>query len=715
MTISPGPMALDAISDRAVRKLTKILYIDCDHFRGHEAEEWLREQMAKVKELDITKLLRREPAFSWTSIKLSTRYQKATLCSAHKRLDPRVIRSLLWHIAYESTAETNQYRVLRIKGKLEVNMDRYSLKTREDLEIVKRQEEELNCKLNQWLDWTNDISALWLGESKYRELCCSKKKYFLPDCVKTGCEACMLAMIGGSTPYLTALRANLLARQSYKTMKSKGKEAPPPPLLRVIDSWISRTEREFKEHINSYSEHLVSVLVQMRVLARSLEDEQIGRHKRRGEPPLPAWGGPGMVTWTKGGLPEPLQHRPRKRPATKEPWTWQWDQTQSSTEVTADDDSCSVTMRGGIQTDAEFSDEEAEDEEQLLEGNGCDGADDEDVIQFEDKGKGNDETGGRAMLLTLEEAAIEETSSVRDSHNRIDSSQEPRRIDVKSTNTLVSLYDCYRKLPEHHNLSNSQTPGSVSPLTVDTKESTSSWTSGVVDDDTDLYDDDDDDDRRQAGKQVTFCGIDNVASSADGEYHESELATPAQSDSGAPPPEESSVYSCDERDKDDDHDSNSNNSDDNKNAAALTTMLKPFVEESAALATVNPFDMGLKPLSHYERESAVPAPLDRIDVKAGEMKAVHEKHEKEANEMKGKEKAEDDEERKKEKLRREALAKLEGRRDAEKGEEAKSESLATLKDSRKDKGQKSGSLAKSKGSEKPASCFESMGWGAPKE
>ncbi|KAL6909067.1 hypothetical protein GGI43DRAFT_379888 [Trichoderma evansii] len=689
-------LPLDDLSDRAVRRITKILYMDATNFWDDESEKWLRKQKTKIKELTNPELLRPESTFSRAAMKLSTRHQKATLCSVHDKLDPRVIRSLLWHIAYESTAETNQYRVLRIKGKLEVNLERHSSITGEELELVEKHEEDLNCKLNEWLDWTNEISALWLGERQYRKLCRSTKKGFLPDCVETKCEACMLATVGGCTSYLTALRASLLARQAYKK-KSKDKEVPPPPLLRVIDSWISRTESETKESINSYSEGLVDLLVEMRKLARRLEDEQIGRRKRRGVAPLPAWGGPGMVTWTKDGLPEPLQDRQRKRPAQKNTWNWTVEEVQTS-KGTIFEDSGSMMMRGGIQTDVEFSDEEDENEEQLLDGNGYDETDGKDVIKFEDKGKGIDEIGGRAML-TLEEAAIDERSSVRDSHNSRDSTQESRRIDVKSTNTLVSLYDCYRALPEPHNLSNSQTPGSVSPLTVDTQESTSSWTSGVVDDDTDIYDDD----RRPAEKHVTFCGVNDATESADNENHETELATPAQDDGGAPPAA-SSVYSCDEPNKD----SNRTDGDDNKNvvdSAATTTMAVPFLDESATSATANPFDVGLKPLSHYERESAVPAPLDCMDVEVDEIKEVKEQDEKE-----------DEENMRKEKLRNEALAKLEGRRDLGKeDEQAKSEISATLEDNRKDKEQESEGLAKSEGSNKPASCFESMGWGAPKE
>lgn len=719
----PSLMALDAISDSAVRRITKILYLDSTKYWGDGARKWLREQEDKVRKITNTELLRPDSKLSRVAIKLSLHHQAARLCSAHKKLDSRVIRSLLWNIAYESAARANKYRVLRIKGRLEVNLKRSSSMNEEELKELENLEKDSNDKLNKWLDWTNAISALWLGESEYRELCSSAKRDFLPDCVKSKCEACMLATVGGCIPYLTALRASLLARQMYKAEKSKGKKASPPLLLRVIDSWISSTERETREAINNYSDELVPLLVNMRVLARKLEDEQMGRRKRRGAFPLQAWGAE-MSTWTKDGLPVPLPDRPRQRPVRKDTIGWTTDRAQTSREA-ASEDSCSAMMGDGIQTDLEFSDEEVGGEGEISGGYGYDGTDDRDAFEYKDEGNeeaplsgtGFDGTDDRAMFRIEEAASEKRLSSAReDSHNRIDWAQEVRRVDVKSTNTLVSLYDCYRRLPEDHNLStNPQTSGCVSPLTIDPQDSTSSWTSGVVDDDTDIYDDD----RLAADIQVMPCGDnDDAMKSGDHKDDEVELAAPVlHEDVGGAVPEASSVYSCDERDKNGDY----NEGDTNKNAV-----------ESAASTTQNPFDVGLGPLLRHDRESAVPAALEStdLDVKADEMnkaKETAEKEENKTNEIKDKE-VEDEENRRREKLRNDALAKLEGRIEKEKEEqkeemkekkrrrkEVRSEISATLEDKRKDKEEESEALAKSEGSDRPASCFESMGWGGPRK
>ncbi|KAL9485198.1 hypothetical protein ACSS6W_003987 [Trichoderma asperelloides] len=703
---SSSPMALDTISDMAVRQITEILYIDSDSYWDAGAERWLSRQKTKVGQLTNTELLRSKPALFQKARKASLRQQGAILCSAHEALDPRVIRSLLWNIAYECTAETNKYRVLRIKGRLEVNL------TEKELEQIDKQ----NCELNKWMDWINEISVLWLGEKKYRQLCRPTKTVYLPECVKTRCEACMLATVGGSIPYLTALRASLLARQAYKTMKSKGKKAAPPPsLLRVIDSWISLIQGEAKRSINIYSDEFVHLLVEMRVLARSLEDEQIGRRQRRGSPPLPDWGA-GMVSWTKDGLPEPLKDRPRKRPVRRDTTMWTTERAQSHGETTCEDSSSSssssVKMRGGVQTEVDSDDGEAGDEDELLGGNGYHGTDDRDVFEFEENGNeegflygGGYDGADERVMFALEEAGNEERSPVRDSHNRIDWAQEVRRIDVKSTATLVSLYDCYRRLPGDHWLSNVQPSGSVFPFTVDPQESTSSWTSGVVDDDTDIYDDDDDDDDGRLVEMETMSYSDgNAVKSADNENTETEVTTPAHHEDGgsSAPPETSSVYSCDIQDKDDTHNGNND----------------------ATVAMENPFDVGLRPLSRYERVSAVPAPLERIDATRNAMKEISETGEN--NKKEGEEtdkKAEDEEDRRREKLRDEALAKLEGRRYDGKGEQQgagkkrrRSETSATLQDRRLEEEKERPTLVKSsEGGDRAASCFESMGWGGPRK
>ncbi|KAL7903121.1 hypothetical protein HDV63DRAFT_412200 [Trichoderma sp. SZMC 28014] len=347
------PFSLNAFTDKEVKEITNLLKFDSSQNSSRKTNEWLQRQESKVKRLKNEDLLRPDCCLYKGVRKL---FYPQTLCQAHKELDHNVIRSLLWSIAYESTAQTNIYRVLRIKGKFKFNIERRAWMTKEQLKLIQDEEDMINANMEEWLDLTNEMTALWLGERKYRELCGSKKRDFLPGCAKTGCEACMLAAVGGNCHYLTALRANLLARHLYKTdqQEDKKKEINPPSLLRVVDAWISKAKDSRNTPLmNSYSKELARSLVGMRILATRLEDEHIERRRNEGKKPGPRWGVP-MVTWTADQLPIPIKHKHRVKPARKDKVTVDW-----TTELTRgfraamenNDETCSVRMSGAIRTD----------------------------------------------------------------------------------------------------------------------------------------------------------------------------------------------------------------------------------------------------------------------------------------------------------------------------------------------------------------------------
>ncbi|KAM0456191.1 hypothetical protein ACHAPV_007438 [Trichoderma viride] len=426
-TMFKPPISLNALTDKGVDEITSLLKFDSSQTSSRKTNEWLHKQESKVKRLKNQELLRPDSLLYKGVMKL---FHRQTLCQAHKELDHRVIRSLLWNIAYESTAQTNIYRVLRKKGKLRFNMERHSGLTKEQLKLVEEEEDMINDNLEEWLDLTNEITALWLGEKKYRELCGSKRRDFLPGCAKTGCEACMLAAVGGNCHYLTALRASLLARHLYKTdkkkdSKKKKKKVDPPSLLRVVEVWISKAKDDRNTPlINGYSKELARSLVGMRTLARRLEDEQIARRKKKGKRPKTRWGA-AMVTWTDDKLPVPIKHKPREKPAREDAviidWTTELTRGFRAAKSSKDKgESCSVKMSGAIRT---------------------------------------------------EEAASEARF------------HPPRD---RGTRTHLSFNDCDGDVPDPF-------PSRVSPpFNVGLEESTASWTSRVVDDDYDEDDDEDD-------------------------------------------------------------------------------------------------------------------------------------------------------------------------------------------------------------------------------
>ncbi|KAF3075215.1 hypothetical protein CFAM422_002894 [Trichoderma lentiforme] len=281
-------LSLADVSNEALQQLTKLLYMDTADYFGHRATDWLARQEQQVKELDVMLLRPRNLlarfTFGLCGHRLPLYSEEPKLCTAHKALDSRIIRCILQLVADECTIQTNRYRSLRLK-------------------------KTLKPSLEDWMKRIDSITALWLGEDKFRRVFGCHLRGEIPDCARTKCEACMLAVIGGSSIYLTDLRASVLARQVYNT-KLTGWEYRRPRLLRVIDSWISFFQEDSRKDICECSEAMASEIVEMRTLARKKRDKREERRRRKGKPPR---GRKNVrVKLTKEGLPIPRQPRLRR-------------------------------------------------------------------------------------------------------------------------------------------------------------------------------------------------------------------------------------------------------------------------------------------------------------------------------------------------------------------------------------------------------------------
>ncbi|KAL6811348.1 hypothetical protein GGI42DRAFT_216220 [Trichoderma sp. SZMC 28013] len=281
--------ALADVSDEALRQLTKLLYMDTSDYFGHRAREWLAKQEQQVKGLDVT-LLRPRNLLARLTLgvcghRLPLYPEEPRLCAAHEALDSKTIRLILQLVADECTIQTNRYRSLRLKKMLKPSLE-------------------------GWMERIDSITALWLGEDKFRRVFGCHLRGEMPDCARTKCEACMLAVIGGSSIHLTDLRANVLARQAYCT-ELTGRECKRPRLLRVIDSWMSHFQEDCRKDICECSEAMVSDIVEMRTLARKRRDKRDERQRGKGNPPRVR--NNVRVRLTKEGLPIPRQPRLRRR------------------------------------------------------------------------------------------------------------------------------------------------------------------------------------------------------------------------------------------------------------------------------------------------------------------------------------------------------------------------------------------------------------------
>ncbi|KAL7920870.1 hypothetical protein ACQKWADRAFT_136347 [Trichoderma austrokoningii] len=341
------PIHINDISNDTLKEITALLRFDSSKYTtNRETNKWLHKQGKKVYELQNEALLRPSSLLYRGCVKV---FCYPTLCRAHKELDQKVMGGLLWNVAYECTAQTNIYRVLRNKGRFGLEVERPPELTEEQLKQVERHEESLNEKLHLWMDRINDITALWLGEGWYRDLCCSKKRDFLPLCALTRCDACMLAAVGGNHVYLMVLRASLLARYCHERWTPDDHDqvqVDDPPLLRVIDAWISSLECEDTKVLAvEFSEDLAPILMGMREYARKMERRSAQRWNET------------RVKWTKDRLPIPMQHRPRTRPADSDIPVFRMKPTRrfmekmASESASSSSSSSSAKMSGAIRTD----------------------------------------------------------------------------------------------------------------------------------------------------------------------------------------------------------------------------------------------------------------------------------------------------------------------------------------------------------------------------
>ena len=252
---------IENLPPNVLDQLTKLLYMNTQIDVLSPPRFWLNAQKEQAEQLDKTLLCPPhssiiQGAFFRKFALFASKYglpnfSKTTcLCSFHKTLHPRVIRTLLELIAKEVTSRVYKYREYREKH-------------------------DLGPVLDAWLYRLESVLAIWMGRYSFERRLAYEAP---PNC--TGriqrCEACILSFVGGRPQLLSDLRANLLARASAKILR--GAEDPEPKLLRVIDSWIKWYEEECRVAINSAS-YATSQHIQ--VLDRELEAKKWESDKKR--------------------------------------------------------------------------------------------------------------------------------------------------------------------------------------------------------------------------------------------------------------------------------------------------------------------------------------------------------------------------------------------------------------------------------------------------
>lgn len=174
---------------------------------------------------------------------------RAILCPTHKPLNPFLIRRVFLQVSAEASSR----------------LDRLSASCL-----------PIPMAVAATLRRLQRLNSLWLAPEIYRTIFAAPPSEARFQRQADGCEACILARIGGNVDVLLDLRSAILSR--------KRKTAPPPRLLALVEEWIAWTGEG--DRIMDESERVGR---EMRHFRRHLQAAAKGRkprrhHSRRGTP-----------------------------------------------------------------------------------------------------------------------------------------------------------------------------------------------------------------------------------------------------------------------------------------------------------------------------------------------------------------------------------------------------------------------------------------------
>lgn len=127
----------------------------------------------------------------------------AILCSTHKALNPQLIH----RIFMELTAESTIY-----------------------LTTLTEDEDDKDGWIQSFLYRMQKLNSLWMSPDSYRATFEAQPEDPRFEAVESGCEACIVASVGGSKTILCDLRAGMRGRRKRMT--------PAPLLTKLVDAWI---------------------------------------------------------------------------------------------------------------------------------------------------------------------------------------------------------------------------------------------------------------------------------------------------------------------------------------------------------------------------------------------------------------------------------------------------------------------------------------------
>ncbi|GKT53037.1 hypothetical protein ColTof3_00376 [Colletotrichum tofieldiae] len=239
------------LSDAAVRKLARYLYLSQRYSTAHPPEHWLEGQEKGMRELpsdclrprvdhlNVVNLVKRGLMSISEKHQLPFTPQAAVLCPSHRGLNPWIVHALFALVTKEITKETERLR--RDRG---------------------GRHPQNSTSIQEFLHRLDAIQALWMTHqlSGWSSAACR------------GCEACILSAIGSRHSFLGDLRAHLIART--RTVK--------PVLQRIVEAWLTRFPEEAQKSVNQESLFLAEEIRTLRrEIAVARHDRRIAKRQRR--------------------------------------------------------------------------------------------------------------------------------------------------------------------------------------------------------------------------------------------------------------------------------------------------------------------------------------------------------------------------------------------------------------------------------------------------
>ncbi|KZL66652.1 hypothetical protein CT0861_08633 [Colletotrichum tofieldiae] len=248
------------LSDAAVRKLARYLYLSQRYSTAHPPEHWLEGQEKGMRELpsdclrprvdhlNVVNLVKRGLMSISEKHQLPFTPQAAVLCPSHRGLNPWIVHALFALVTKEITKETERLR--RDRG---------------------GRHPQNSTSIQEFLHRLDAIQALWMDPSTFG-LVFGRLPGGTLERVTSQCEACILSAIGSRHSFLGDLRAHLIART--RTVK--------PVLQRIVEAWLTRFPEEAQKSVNQESLFLAEEIRTLRrEIAVARHDRRIAKRQRR--------------------------------------------------------------------------------------------------------------------------------------------------------------------------------------------------------------------------------------------------------------------------------------------------------------------------------------------------------------------------------------------------------------------------------------------------